>query len=126
MTRIISYSIVYIFSIVLSIAQVKTEEILIQNDSIELPETLTFTSQEIKKITVPILIINGTKDLQVKVKDANNLHLSNLNSQLVIIENMNPILKHIEKDEENITSYYSADFSPSKKGIETIVNIVNQ
>lgn len=78
-------------------------------------------SEEIKKLTVPILIINGTKDLQVKVEDAQSLHKAAQTSKLVIIKNMNHVLKNIEKDSDNMNSYYSAEFKLSTELITTIV-----
>ena len=83
-------------------------------------------SEEIKKIAIPILIINGDKDLQVKVEDAQALQKANPNSELIIIENMNHVLKNIQNDEDNMKSYYSADFPLSKKLIETVVSFVKE
>jgi esterase/lipase len=60
---------------------------------------------EIKKLKIPILIINGTKDIQVPETDAQLLHESNSKSKLVIIENMNHIFKEIKIDEDNLKSY---------------------
>jgi fermentation-respiration switch protein FrsA (DUF1100 family) len=60
---------------------------------------------EIKKLKIPILIINGTKDIQVPEIDAQLLHESNSKSKLVIIENMNHIFKEIKIDEDNLKSY---------------------
>ncbi|WP_188465631.1 alpha/beta hydrolase family protein [Bizionia arctica] len=77
-------------------------------------------SEEIKKLEIPILIINGTKDLQVKVEEANKLHEAKPDSELVIIENMNHLLKKIEKDEDNMKSYYSPDYPLSEKLIHTL------
>lgn len=76
---------------------------------------------EIKKISIPTLIINGTKDIQVKVEDAKELNKVAPSSKLVIINNMNHVLKNIEKDTDNMNSYYSADFMLSKELITTIV-----
>ena len=73
---------------------------------------------------MPILILNGTKDLQVTVEDANNLHNAQPNSELVIIENMNHVLKTIEKDEDNLTSYSSPDFPLSSELISAIENFI--
>lgn len=80
--------------------------------------------KEIKKIAIPILIINGTKDLQVPVSDARALHKSNPKSELVIIENMNHLLKHIEKDADNLKSYYSPDYPLSSELITVITTFV--
>lgn len=82
--------------------------------------------EEIKKITIPTLIINGDKDLQVKSKDAENLHQAQPKSELVIIKNMNHLLKDIEKDEDNLKSYTSPNFSISKELIETVTNFINK
>ena len=83
-------------------------------------------SEEIKKLTIPVLIINGDKDLQVKVSDAEALHKAKPSSKLVLIENMNHVLKHIEKDADNMNSYYSADFSLSEKLITTVVAFIKK
>lgn len=83
-------------------------------------------SVEIKKLTIPILIINGTKDLQVKIEDAKALHTANPKSEMVLIKNMNHVLKNIEKEADNMSSYYSADFALSKKLIKTVVTFVKK
>ena len=83
-------------------------------------------SIEIKKLTIPILIINGDNDLQVKVSDAEILHTSNTNSKLVIIKKMNHVLKEVNSMTENQSSYLKAGFPLSQKLVETIVNFVNQ
>ena len=83
-------------------------------------------SEEIKKLTIPVLIIQGDKDIQVQVSDAEALHEANQNSELLVIKNMNHVLKNIEKEEDNLASYYSADFSISKKLIETIIQFVKK
>ena len=83
-------------------------------------------TEEIKKLRIPVLIINGTKDLQVKVEDANALHKANPSSELVIIENMNHVLKNIEVDADNMKSYYSADFQLSKKLLTSIIAFIKK
>ena len=83
-------------------------------------------SEEIKKLKIPVLIINGTKDLQVTIEDAKTLHKFSLKSELVIIENMNHVLKHIDKDDDNMKSYFSADFPLSDKLIKTVVSFVKK
>jgi len=60
---------------------------------------------EIKKLSIPILIINGTTDIQVPPSDAELLHTANPKSELKIIENMNHIFKEIKMDDDNIKSY---------------------
>lgn len=81
---------------------------------------------EIKKVTIPILILNGTKDLQVTVEDAKNLHDAQPNSKLVLIENMNHMLKNIDKDEDNLTSYSTPDFPLSKELVTDVETFIKQ
>lgn len=65
---------------------------------------------EIKKLHIPILIINGTKDIQVPDSDAKLLHEANPKSEIAIIENMNHIFKEIKGDTaENQESYNKPD-----------------
>jgi len=64
---------------------------------------------EIQKLTIPILIIQGTKDIQVTVEDANRLSRANPKSQLVLIENMNHIFRTVVGDRDaNVATYNMA------------------
>jgi pimeloyl-ACP methyl ester carboxylesterase len=81
---------------------------------------------EIKKMKIPTLVINGTKDLQVKEKDAKALKEAQSDAKLVIIENMNHVLKVIEKDSDNYPSYFSPDFKLSPELIQTISEFVKK
>jgi len=83
-------------------------------------------SEEIKKLKMPILILNGDKDLQVYVSDAEMLHKANPESTLVIIKNMNHVLKTIEKDSDNMASYQSPDFALSQELIDTITAFIKK
>lgn len=62
---------------------------------------------EIKQVTVPILIIQGSNDVQVQVIDGQNLYMANPKATLRIIDNMNHILRVIDSEDktENIKSY---------------------
>jgi pimeloyl-ACP methyl ester carboxylesterase len=53
---------------------------------------------EIKKLKCPIMILQGTCDIQVKVKDAQNLHEANKKSILKIIPGMSHTLKNAGAD----------------------------
>ena len=62
--------------------------------------------QEIAKLDIPILVVNGDKDLQVQVSEAEMLAAANTRSKLIIVENMNHIFKEIRGDDlENQKSY---------------------
>lgn len=75
---------------------------------------------EIKKVQVPILLINGTKDLQVPESDANLLNKANPKSELFIVENMNHVLKEIINDDDNLKSYSNPDLPVMPRLIERI------
>ena len=80
----------------------------------------------LKKITIPTLIINGDKDIQVGVENASKLKAVKPNASYAIIQNMNHILKDIQKEADNIKSYNSPEFPVSKQLIETIVSFVKK
>ena len=76
---------------------------------------MQYNPQEIiKTLNIPILIVNGTKDLQVSVDEAKLLKQSVDKAQIEIIENMNHVLFIIDGDElENSKSYnehFQGDF----------------
>jgi alpha/beta superfamily hydrolase len=76
---------------------------------------------EIKKLKIPTLLINGTKDLQVNVTDAELLKKAKPDAELVIIDNMNHIFKEINGDDaENMKSYTNPDLPVSTKLTNTI------
>ncbi|MFD1063401.1 alpha/beta hydrolase [Winogradskyella litorisediminis] len=79
----------------------------------------------IETIKQPILIINGTKDLQVSVDEAKLLSNGNKDAELVIIENMNHVLFTIEGDRlENSKSYNESFRELNKELIDTIVTFI--
>ncbi|NRB58839.1 MAG: alpha/beta hydrolase [Winogradskyella sp.] len=81
----------------------------------------------IHELKIPILIINGTKDLQVSENEANLLKEANENAQLNIIENMNHVLFEIVGgDLENSKSYNESSREISALLIENIVNFVKK
>lgn len=81
-------------------------------------------TKEIQNLKTPILILNGDKDLQVPIVHAQNLHEANPKSELVIVKHMNHVLKHIEKDTDNMPSYYTESFPLAEHLIETIANFI--
>jgi alpha-beta hydrolase superfamily lysophospholipase len=62
---------------------------------------------EISKLKIPVVIVQGSTDLQVKEEDARILFMAYpLNSRLIIIEEMNHVLKIAPSDrEKNIETY---------------------
>ena len=61
---------------------------------------------EIKALKIPILILQGNKDLQVTVKDAELLAEANKTAELLIVDKMNHVMKTIDGDTKaNMESY---------------------
>jgi pimeloyl-ACP methyl ester carboxylesterase len=79
----------------------------------------------IKDLKIPILIINGTKDIQVPVTYANLLKEGNSNAELVIIEKMNHVLVPIEGDNlENTKAYNEPERELSEELVPAIVSFI--
>ncbi|MBO9198845.1 MULTISPECIES: alpha/beta hydrolase [Niastella] len=82
---------------------------------------------EIKKLTIPVLILQGTNDLQVKEEDANLLARSNAKAQLLLIKNMNHIFRIVEGDRrENLATYITPDLPISEELVNAIAAFVSK
>ena len=82
---------------------------------------------EIKKLTVPILIIQGNNDLQVPVQDAENLSKANKNAELDIIDKMNHIMKIIDGDKQaNMESYNNETLPISETMTTKIMSFIKK
>ena len=82
---------------------------------------------EIKKLTIPVLILQGTNDLQVKEEDANLLAKSNTKAKLTLIKNMNHIFRIVEGDrKENLATYITPTLPISEELVSTISEFVLQ
>ncbi|MFH2141159.1 MAG: alpha/beta hydrolase [Bacteroidota bacterium] len=80
---------------------------------------------EIKKLKIPVLLIQGTTDIQVSVNEVNLLKNSSSDAELKIFENMNHVLKDSSDDyAENIKTYYNPDLSLKKGLIEVISEFI--
>ncbi|WP_299103276.1 alpha/beta hydrolase [uncultured Winogradskyella sp.] len=69
-------------------------------------------TEVIKTLDMPILIVNGTKDLQVSEDEAQLLKKANDEAQLEIIDNMNHVLFEIEGDDLENSKSYNESFRP--------------
>ncbi len=87
---------------------------------------ITYNPTEIlANLDMPILIINGTKDLQVSESEAEILKNANEKATLKIIKNMNHVLFEIEGDElENSKSYNESSRALSPELITTITEFI--
>ena len=84
-------------------------------------------SVELRKLKMPILLIQGSRDLQVNVSDAKALKNANEKAKLVIIEGMNHILKYSPSNiKANIATYSNPNIPLAKPLIPAITNFVKQ
>lgn len=82
---------------------------------------------EIKKLKIPVLVIQGDKDIQVSVDDAKLLSLAKKSSQLEIIQNMNHVLKIIgDAKDENIKSYSNPSLPISSEFISKVISFIRK
>ena len=82
-------------------------------------------TEEIQKLKIPVLIINGTTDLQVSVDEAYKLHNANPVNKIVIIDGMNHILKKAPKERQaNLKTYADPDLPLHSKLVPAIVNFM--
>ncbi len=88
---------------------------------------LTYNPQdEIKRLNIPVMIINGTVDLQVTVSEAELLKKAKPDAVYLIIENMNHVLKEVKDVTENQQSYTNPDLPVAAELIREISDFVNK
>jgi pimeloyl-ACP methyl ester carboxylesterase len=76
---------------------------------------------EIKKLTIPVLIIQGTNDIQVSISDANLLAAASPKAQLILVKNMNHIFRLVEGDRDaNIATYSKGELPISEELVNSI------
>lgn len=77
---------------------------------------------EIKKLTIPVLIIQGTNDIQVSVEDAKLLATAKPDAKLVLIKNMNHIFRIVDGDiNTNMGTYNKQQLPISDEMVKSIV-----
>ncbi len=80
--------------------------------------------EEIAKVSVPTLILNGDADLQIGVGNAENLHKALPGSTLKIIPRMNHVLKEVHSETENVAAYTDEKFPLSTILVDVITEFI--
>jgi len=81
--------------------------------------------EEIAKLNMPVLIINGDKDIQVLPEEAEKLHHAKPDADLRIIENMNHVLKEVhDMGLENQKSYNMHDLPVMPELVKAIGDFI--
>ncbi len=81
---------------------------------------------EIKKLNIPILIVQGTTDIQVSEKEAELLAKANSASKKVIIKNMNHVLKDCTSTEQEsqLKTYTDPNIPLSEGLVKNVVGFI--
>jgi pimeloyl-ACP methyl ester carboxylesterase len=80
---------------------------------------------EIAKVTIPVLIVQGTTDLHVNVTDANRLAEADPHAKLAIIQGMNHVLRVAPPDRaQNIETYNDPTLPLDPQAVSTIADFL--
>jgi uncharacterized protein len=83
-------------------------------------------AEEINRLTVPVLITQGTTDLQVPVAEAEALKQAKPEAKLKTIENMNHVLKLVPLDrKQQIDSYSDPTLPVAPELVEAIAEFID-
>jgi len=81
--------------------------------------------EQVKKLTIPVLIVQGTTDIQVSVDDARALAAAKPEAKLEIIEGMNHVMKKVEMDQgKQVASYGDPSLPVDPRLVDAIVGFV--
>ncbi len=84
-------------------------------------------AEELKKVDAPVLILQGTTDIQIPVSDAERLAGAHDNARLVVIEGMNHVLKDAPADPAaNAAVYNQPDLPLSNGVIEAVATFLTE
>lgn len=83
-------------------------------------------AKELMNISVPLLLVRGTNDLQVFKEDINILKETKPDAKVLIIEDMNHVLKIVEDEKENMESYTSINYKISDILIEEMMKFLSE
>ncbi|MDQ0175422.1 alpha/beta hydrolase family protein [Bacillus chungangensis] len=84
-------------------------------------------TEQLNKLDCPVLIVNGTRDIQVPVTDAEVLHKAKKDSKLLIVEKMNHVLKEAPEEREgNIAAYTNPDLPITQGLIDGILDFFKE
>lgn len=84
-------------------------------------------AQEIAELRAPVLLVQGTTDLQVSLADAEALKAASPQAKLVVVENMNHVLKEAPTDPAQNQATYTNPDLPLVPGLaEAIVQFLKK
>jgi uncharacterized protein len=81
-------------------------------------------AREVGRLTVPVLIVQGTTDIQVTAADAERLAKGNPRATLEMIDGMNHVLKEVREASQQIASYSNPALPLHPRLIEAIAAFI--
>lgn len=84
-------------------------------------------TKEISKLNIPVLIINGTADIQVETKEAEMLQQAKPDAELILIDHMNHIFRKVETEDRlvNMKTYNEPSRPLHPELIPTLTKFIN-
>jgi pimeloyl-ACP methyl ester carboxylesterase len=83
--------------------------------------------KEIKKIKIPVLILQGTNDIQITVANAEKLKKAKSDATLDIITGMSHILKEAPADrQQNMATYNKPDLPLKPEMVTAVIDFINK
>ncbi len=79
---------------------------------------------EVKKLTIPVLIVQGTTDVQVMVDDARALAAAKPDVKLELIEGMNHVLKMVSDPAKQAASYSDPTLPVASRLVDVVAAFV--
>jgi uncharacterized protein len=83
-------------------------------------------AQEVGRLTVPVLVLQGTTDIQVTKGDAERLAAGHPRATLEIIDGMNHVLKEVREPSNQTASYSDPALPLHPRLVESITKFVSQ
>lgn len=82
---------------------------------------------EMRKLKVPSLLVQGDRDIQIKVLDARLLNAVGRSSELVVIQGMNHVLKCCESDDRELqmVTYVNPALPINESAVHQIIKFIN-
>ncbi|MDQ0880365.1 S9 family peptidase [Peribacillus sp. V2I11] len=83
--------------------------------------------KSVKELNIPVLIVNGKRDIQVPATNAKALHKEKSDSELLILEKMNHVLKEAPADRKgNLATYTNPELPLSPGLVNGIIEFLNK
>lgn len=83
-------------------------------------------AREVGRLTVPVLVVQGTTDIQVNNADADRLADGHPHATLETIEGMNHVLKEVREPSQQTASYSDPALPLHPRLVESIATFVGQ